>query len=108
MQFAEEVVSAPPVAKELALSGQCPRLADFLVGTNEIASRLAVCSFRIMMVEMETPVVKPVYEALSKVIPNIPIPDSELDQSVHPAINFAKEVVPKIFSAMVSGQPSPR
>ena len=96
VRFTEEVVSAPPVAKALALNAQCPRLADFLVETNELTSRLAVCSFR-RMVGMETSVVKPAYEALSQVIPNIPIPDSELGQSDHPAIDFVKEVAPKII-----------
>ena len=96
VQFTEEVVSAPPIAKALALSGQCPRLADFLIETNEFTSRLAVCSFR-RMIGMETSVVKHAYEALSQVIPNIPIPDSELDQSSNPAIDFVKEVAPKII-----------
>ena len=96
VQFTEEVVSAPPVARALALSGQCLRLADFLVETNEFTSRLAVCSFR-RMVGMEASVVKPAYEALSQVIPIIPIPDSELDQSSHPAIDFVKEVAPRII-----------
>ena len=96
LQFTEEVVSAPPVAKALALSGQCLQLADFLVEANEFASRLAVCSFR-RMVGMEASVVKPAYEALSQVIPSIPLPDSELGQSSHPAIDFVKEVSPKII-----------
>ena len=98
LRFTEEVVSTPPVAKALALAGQCPRLADFLVETNELASRLAVCSFR-RMVGMDTSVVKPAYEALSQAIPNIPIPnsESELDQSSHPAVDFVKEVAPKII-----------
>ena len=96
VQFTEEVVSAPPVAKALALSGQCPRLADFLVEINELTSRLAVCSFR-RMIGMETSVVKPAYEALFQVIPNIPILDPELGQSSHPAIDFVKEVAPKII-----------
>ena len=96
VRFTEEVVSAPPVAKALALNSQCPRLADFLVETNEFTSRLAVCSFR-RMVGMELSVVKPTYEALSQAIPNIPIPASELDQSSSPAIDFIKEVAPKII-----------
>ena len=96
VRFTEEVVSAPPLAKALALNSQCPRLADFLIETNELTSRLAVCSFR-RMVGMETSVVKFAYEALSQVIPNIPIPDSELGQSFHPAIDFVKEVAPKII-----------
>ena len=96
LQFTEELVSDPPVAKALALSGQCPRLADFLIENNEFTSRLAVCSFR-RMVGMETSVVKPAYEALSHVIPNIPVPDSELDRSSHPSIDFVKEVAPKII-----------
>ena len=96
VQFTEEVVSAPPVAKALALNSQCLRLADYLVETNEFTSRLAVCSFR-RMVGMETSVVKHAYEALSQVIPNIPIPDSELSQSIHPAVDFVKEVAPKII-----------
>ena len=75
---------------------QCPRLASFLTGNNEFTSRLAVCSSR-RMVGMETSVVKPAYEALSEVIPSIPIPDSELGQSVHPAIDFAKEVAPRLI-----------
>ena len=96
VQFTEEVVSSPPVAKALALSGQCPRLAHFLVETNEFTSRLAVCSFR-RMVGMETSVVKLAYEALSEAIPNIPIPDSEFDQFSNPAVDFVKEVAPKII-----------
>ena len=96
VRFTEEVVSAPPVAKALALNAQCPRLASFLIENNEFTSRLAVCSFR-RMVGMETSVVKPAYEALAEVIPSIPIPDSELGQSVHPAIDFVKEVAPRII-----------
>jgi hypothetical protein len=49
------------------------------------------------MVGMETSVVKAAYEALSQVIPNIPIPGSEHDQSSSPAIDFVKEVAPKII-----------
>jgi hypothetical protein len=96
VQFTEEVVSSPPIAEALALSGQCPCLADFLVETNKFTSRLAVCCFR-RMVGMETSVVKAAYEALSQVIPNIPIPGSEHDQSSSPAIDFVKEVAPKII-----------
>jgi hypothetical protein len=96
VRFTEEVVSAPAVAKALALNAQCPRLADFLVETNDLTSRLAVCSFR-RMIGMETSVVKFAYEALSQVIPNIPIPDSEHDQSSSPAIDFVKEVAPRII-----------
>ena len=91
VRFAEEVVSAPPVAKALALCVQCPRLADFLIETNVRTSRLAVCSFR-RMIGMETSIVKSAYEALSLVIPNIPITDSELEESSHPSVSFVKEV----------------
>lgn len=94
VQFAEQVVSAPPIAKALALSGQCSRLADFLIETNEFTSRLSVCSLR-RMVGMETSVVKPAYEAMSLAIPHIPIP--EFGQSPHPAVDFVKEVAPKII-----------
>ena len=95
VKFAEELVSAPSVAKALALSGQCARLADALIEHNEFASQLAVCSFR-RMVGMEPYVVKPAYEALSRVIPYIPVP--ELGQSSeHPAIKFVEEVAPKII-----------
>jgi hypothetical protein len=94
VQFTEEVVSAPPVAKALALNGQCTLLADYFIETNEFTSRLAICSFR-RMAGMETSVVKPAYEAMARVIPQIPSP--ELNQSSHPAIEFVKEVAPKII-----------
>ena len=93
VQFAENVVSAQPVAKALALNGECFRLAEFLIETNEFTSRLAVCALD-RMVGMETAVVKPAYEAISRVISNIPIP--ELGQSSHPAVDFIKKVAPKI------------
>lgn len=94
VRFSEQVISAPPVAKALALSGQCSPLADFLIDTNDFTSRLAVCSFR-RMVGMETSVVKAAYEAMSRVIPDIPVP--EPNQSSHPAISFVKEAAPKII-----------
>ena len=99
LKFAETVLSAPPVAKALALSGQCPILSEFLIEKNELASNvavwnLAVCSFRRMVV-METSVVKPAYEALSRVIPRITV--SEFNDPAHPSILFIKEVSPKII-----------
>ena len=90
VRFTEEVVSAPLVAKALALNGQCTLLADYLVGTNKFVSQMAICSFR-RMTGMEASVVKPAYESMARVIP---VP--ELNQS-HPAIEFVKEVAPKII-----------
>ena len=96
VKFAEDVVSSPPVAKALALGGQCTRLAEYLIENNEFTSRLAICSLR-RMVGMETAVVKPAYEAMSRVIPLIPIPKPN-QSSLHPAINFVEEVAPKIIA----------
>ncbi|RDB26380.1 hypothetical protein Hypma_006519 [Hypsizygus marmoreus] len=95
VQFAELVVSAPPVAKALALNGQCSRLSDYLVENNEYASQLAICALR-RMVGMETAIVKPAYAALSLAIPQIPGPESP-NGPFHPAIDFVKEVTPKII-----------
>lgn len=72
----------------------CDFPTDFLIDTNDFTSRLAVCSFR-RMVGMETSVVKAAYEAMSRVIPDIPVP--EPNQSSHPAISFVKEAAPKII-----------
>ena len=94
VQFAENAVSSQPVAKALALNGECVRLADFLIETNEFTSRLAVCALD-RMVGMDTVVVKAAYEAISRVISDIPIP--ELSQSSHPAVDFIKKVAPKII-----------
>lgn len=49
MQFAEDVVSCPPMAKALALSGDCPRLADYLIQANDFVNRLAMSSLRQMI-----------------------------------------------------------
>ena len=94
IRFTEEVVSAPPVAKALALNGQCNLLGDYLIETNKLTSRLAICSFR-RMAGMETSVVRPAYEAMARVIPQVPVP--EFNQSSHPAVDFVKEVAPKII-----------
>ena len=93
VRFTEEVVSAPLVAKALALNGQCTLLADYLIEQNKFTSRMAICSLR-RMTGMETSVVKLAYEAMSRVVSQIPIP--EFNQS-HPAIDFVKEVAPKII-----------
>ena len=94
LQFAQMVISAPPIAKALALSGQCLILSDFLIEKNELVSSLAVCSFR-RMIKMEMSVSKPAYEALSRVIPLIQV--SEFNKPTHPSITFVKKVTPKII-----------
>lgn len=96
VQFAEESVSARPMAKALALAGQCTRLAEYMIETNESVSRLAICCLR-QMIRMETLVVQPAYEAMSLAIPQIPIPESP-KQLAHPSVDFVKEVAPKIIA----------
>jgi len=95
IRFSEDVASAPPVAKALALSGQCNRLADYLVENNKYVNRLAILSLR-RMIGMETSVVKPAYTALALAIPNVPIPDAP-SGPFHPAVEFVQEVSPKII-----------
>lgn len=96
VKFCEDVVSSPTVAKALALSGQCPRLADFLVETNETVSNFAICSLR-QMVSMDVAVVKATYDALALAIPHIPIQDSP-ESPPHPAVKFIQGVAPKIIA----------
>ena len=95
IRFSEDVASAPPIAKALALNGQCNRLADYLVESNEYANRLAILSLR-RMVGMETSVVKLAYNALALAIPNVPIPGAP-SGPFHPAVEFVQEVSPKII-----------
>lgn len=95
IKFCEDVVSSPLVAEALALSGQCPRLADLLVESNEIVSNLAICSLR-QMISMNVAVVKATYGALALAIPHIPVLDSS-DNPAHPSVNFIQEVTPKII-----------
>ena len=95
LRFAEETVSAPPMARALALGGQCQRLAEYLVEVNEVTSQLAVRCLR-QMVRMELSVVQPAYEAMALAIPQIPIPVPH-EQAVHPSIDFVKEVAPRII-----------
>ncbi len=96
VRFAEESVSAPPMTKALAFAGQCTRLAEYLVETNESVSRLAICCLR-QMVRMETSVVQPAYEAIAIAIPQIPISGSPQEPQ-HPSVDFVKEVAPKIIA----------
>ena len=94
-QFSEEIVSSPPMAKALALNGQCPRLAEYLVDSNVLVSRLAICSLS-QMIRLESAVVKKAYEALSTAVDHVPIPDSASDP-FHPSVQFLVEVSPKII-----------
>lgn len=68
LRFAEETVSAPPMARALATTGQCQRLSEYLVEANDLTSRLAVRCLR-QMVRMELSVVQPAYEAMAMAIP---------------------------------------
>jgi hypothetical protein len=95
MQFAEDVISCPPMAKALALCGDCPRLADFLIETNDFVNRLAIGSLR-QMIRMETRVVKAAYDALAMVVPQVPLPVSPSGPN-HPAVAFIEEMAPKII-----------
>lgn len=95
MQFAEDVVSSPPVVKALALGGDCPRLADYLIESNDFVNRLAISSLRQMM-RSETIVVKAVYDALAMVVPLVPLPESS-SGPYHPAVAFIEEMAPKII-----------
>jgi hypothetical protein len=95
MQFAEDVVSCPPMAKALALCGDCPRLADYLIENNEYVNRLAISALR-QMIRSETAVVKAAYDALAMVVPQVPLPPSP-SGPYHPAVAFIEEVAPKII-----------
>jgi hypothetical protein len=95
VQFVEEVVSSPRMAKALALRGQCQRLADFLIESNGFVNGLAICSLR-QMIKMETSVVKAAYEALATAVPQIPLPNSD-SSTTHPVVAFIEEVGPKII-----------
>jgi hypothetical protein len=95
MQFAEDVVSCPPMAKALALCGDCPRLADYLIQTNDFVNRLAIGSLR-QMIRSETIVVKAAYDALAMVVPQVPLPESS-SGPYHPAVAFIEEMAPKII-----------
>ena len=95
LRFAEETVSAPPMARALAITGQCQRLAEYLVEANDLTSRLAVRCLR-QMVRMELSVIQPAYEAMAMAIPQVPIPEPH-EQALHPSIDFVKEVAPRII-----------
>lgn len=95
MQFAEDVVSSPPMAKAIALCGDCPRLADYLVQTNDFVNRLAISSLR-QMIRSETTVVKAAYDALAMAVPQIPLSQSPTGP-YHPAVAFIEEMAPKII-----------
>ena len=94
MQFAEEVVSSPPMAKALALCGECPRLANCLVEKNQYVNQLAIAALR-QMTRLEPMVVKAAYDALAIVVPEIPVSSSS---SPHPAAAFIEELTPKIIA----------
>jgi hypothetical protein len=90
-QFAEDIVASPAMAKALALTDQCPRLATYLVQSDEVISRLAICSFR-QMVKLDTAVVKKAYEALDAVISRV---QNIRADSLHPSVQFFTEITPK-------------
>ena len=92
-QFAEDIVASPAMAKALALTDQCPRLAAYLVQSDEVISRLAICSFR-QMVKLDTAVVKKAYEALNAVISRL---QNTRADSLHPSVEFFTEIAPKII-----------
>jgi hypothetical protein len=83
------------MAKALALCGDCPRLADYLVQKNDYVNRLAISSLR-QMIRSETIVVKAAYDALARVVPEVPIPES-VSGPYHPAVAFIEEMAPKII-----------
>ena len=94
MQFAENIVSAPPMAKALARCGDCPKLADYLVEKNQYVNQLAITAFR-QMTRLDPMVVKTAYDALAVVVPEIPVSSSG---SPHPAVAFIEELTPKIIT----------
>ena len=94
-KFCTDLVSSPPMAKALAMSGECPRLTDYLIEPNERISTLAICSLR-QMIRMETAVVKAAYGALAITVPQIPIPSSP-QEPYHPSVTFIEEMAPKII-----------
>ena len=93
IQFAENVVSSPAMAKALARCGHCKQLADYLVEKNQHVNQLAITSFR-QMTTLDAAVVKAAYDALALVIPEIPVASSS---SPHPAVAFIEELTPKII-----------
>jgi hypothetical protein len=94
-RFTEDVVCNTSLAKALALHGECPRLAQYLIESNEFVSRLAVSCLR-RMIGMETAVIRAAYEALAVAAPHIPFVDLP-DGTAHPAVKFFVEVAPKII-----------
>ena len=94
MEFAENLVSGPPMAKALARCGDCPKLADYLVEKNEYVNQLAITAFR-QMTRLDPMVVKTAYDSLAVVVPDIPVSSSS---SPHPAVAFIEELTPKIVT----------
>jgi hypothetical protein len=94
-RFCIDLVSNTSVAKALAMSGECPRLADYLIEQNEEVTTLAITSLR-QMVRMESAVVKAAYAALATAVPLIPIPESPTGP-FHPSVKFIEEMAPKII-----------
>ena len=94
MQFAENVISSPPMAKALARCGDCPRLADYLVEKNQYINQLAITALR-QVIRSEPMDVKAAYDALAVVVPEIPV---SLTSSPHPAVAFIEELTPKIIA----------
>jgi hypothetical protein len=93
-QFAMDVVSSPPMAKALALCGDCPRLAQFLIQKDNCVNQLAISALR-QMIRSETTVVKAAYDALAVVVSQVPIPQTSSGPH-HPAAAFIEELTPKI------------
>ncbi|KDR76392.1 hypothetical protein GALMADRAFT_140093 [Galerina marginata CBS 339.88] len=102
IEFAENVVSSPAMAKALSLGGHCGRLADFLVQQDHAVSRLAICGFR-QMTKMETSVVVPAYTAIATTLPQLPMPNP-FSGEAHPSVGFVVEVAPKIVDDCFNNQ----
>jgi hypothetical protein len=83
------------MAKALALCGDCPRLADYLIEKNDFVNQLAISALRQMM-RSETSVVKAAYDALAMVVPQVPLPESPSSPG-HPSVSFVEEMAPKII-----------
>jgi hypothetical protein len=90
-QFTEDIVASPTMAKALALNDQCRPLATYLLESNEVINRLAICSFR-QMIKLDTAVVKNAYGALDTVIERIQTDSDSPNRSVE----FFAEIAPKL------------
>ena len=95
-EFSELVVSNREMARALAMSGQCPNLAAYLIRNNEAVSRFAIVALQKMM-DTDPQVLSVVYVALKEVVPYTPISDLP-SAPCHPSVTFLAEISPRIVT----------